>query len=167
MLPSPPTSPGKEALHHTVADFVSAGNRRRSQGRCAPERSLTLRHQPKTSAEQPHIPGDQAIRHYHFRRRVLFLLEQQHAAIEAWADSVGAGGPAEPMDWQPEQERVVYVPRSPLEDGCYTDKWRVGGEEGLLAMPEMVSWADEAWVDGPMMWGASAAGTLEEVGEVL
>ncbi|CCF47278.1 hypothetical protein CH063_15730 [Colletotrichum higginsianum] len=118
---------------------------------------------------------------------MLSLLDQQRTAVESWADSVGAGGPAEPMDWQPEQERVVYIARSPVEYGCYDDRWRVEGESTekeqrqqqqlgmssaaiamampFAAQPEMGSWTGETPLDALSMWGTSAFG-LGFLGEI-
>ncbi|KAI8159210.1 hypothetical protein K4K49_001639 [Colletotrichum sp. SAR 10_70] len=109
---------------------------------------------PDHSREKP-PERREAKKDYHFRRQLLALLEQQRQVVEAWADSLGAGGPAEPMEWQPEQERVVYFARVPVEDDCYADRWRIGGTRE--AYPTLGSWASERWLDGSLMGGAPAA----------
>ncbi|KAK2736093.1 hypothetical protein CKAH01_07847 [Colletotrichum kahawae] len=119
---------------------------------------------PDHNREKPHERRE-AKKDYHFRRQLLYLLEQQRQVVEAWADSLGAGGPAEPMEWQPEQERVVYFARLPVEDDCYADRWRIGGTRE--AYPTLGSWASQQWLDGSMMCGAPAAaaesGLVQEI----
>ncbi|KAK1526184.1 uncharacterized protein CCOS01_08602 [Colletotrichum costaricense] len=113
--------------------------------------------------------SDLVVDNYRFRNRILSLLDEQRSSVESWARSVGAGGPAEPMDWQPEQERVVYIARDLVEYGCYEDRWRIGGgqeeqpRQQLEGRPtaqlssELVSWADQV-EDGSDMCGAPVLG---------
>uniref|UniRef100_L2FWT4 Uncharacterized protein n=1 Tax=Colletotrichum fructicola (strain Nara gc5) TaxID=1213859 RepID=L2FWT4_COLFN len=88
---------------------------------------------PDHSREKP-PERREAKKDYHFRRQLLALLEQQR---------------------QPEQERVVYFARVPVEDDCYADRWRIGGTRE--AYPTLGSWASERWLDGSLMGGAPAA----------
>ncbi|KAF4784881.1 hypothetical protein HER10_EVM0000054 [Colletotrichum scovillei] len=113
--------------------------------------------------------SDLVVDNYRFRNHLLSLLDEQRSSVECWARSVGAGGPAEPMDWQPEQERVVYIARDLVEYGCYEDRWRIGGgqeeqpQQQLKERPtaqlssELVSWADQI-EDGSDVCGASVLG---------
>ncbi|KAK7438264.1 hypothetical protein CaCOL14_005245 [Colletotrichum acutatum] len=113
--------------------------------------------------------SDLVVDNYHFRNHILSLLDEQRSSVESWARSVGAGGPAEPMDWQPEQERVVYIARDLVEYGCYEDRWRIGGgqeeqpQQQLEDRPTaqlssgLVSWADQT-EDGSEMCGAPVLG---------
>ncbi|KZL83516.1 hypothetical protein CI238_02543 [Colletotrichum incanum] len=192
MLPTPPASPEASPLTHTSSkkdgtantDVTSSRSRRYSPERCPSPRSLRVfAGGSSTSAHQIH--GDATLKCFRFRHHILSLLDQQRAAVESWADSVGAGGPAEPMDWQPEQERVVYIARDPVEYGCYEDRWRVDRglqEEGLqqkrqgvlamatmstpfLVQPERRSWGGETPLDGSTVWESSALGLgfLDEI----
>ncbi|EQB47297.1 hypothetical protein CGLO_13573 [Colletotrichum gloeosporioides Cg-14] len=146
------TQPGPKHDRHqgqpaTRLDTASSSSKERHPA----ERPQRL---PDHNREKPHERRE-AKKDYHFRRHLLALLEQQRQVVEAWADSLGAGGPAEPMEWQPEQERVVYFARMPVEDDCYADRWRIGGTRE--AYPTLGSWASERWLDGSLMGGAPAA----------
>ncbi|GKT48876.1 uncharacterized protein ColSpa_09057 [Colletotrichum spaethianum] len=191
MLPTPPTSPETPLLKHATSrkdghnkmGIVEGRSRRYSPERYPSPRSpKVFTRGPITSAQQ--VPGEVTWKSFRFRHHILSLLDQQRAAVESWADSVGAGGPAEPMDWQPEQERVVYIARDPVEYGCYEDRWRVDRglqeegqqyQQGVLAMattstpfvvqPELGSRAGETPLDGSRMWGTSAIG-LGFLGEI-
>ncbi|KAK2045318.1 hypothetical protein LZ31DRAFT_253433 [Colletotrichum somersetense] len=186
MLPTPPTSPETSPLTCTTAQkdntvntgVASSCNRRSGSERCVSLRSSrAFPGGSSMSAQQS--PDDMILRNFRFRHHLLSMLDQQRAAVELWADSVGAGEPAEPMDWQPEQERVVYIARDPAEYRCYEDRWRTDRvllegrrqHQGVLvtaAMPTPVmvqaglgSWASDTRLDGPSVptvWGDSAAG---------
>ncbi|GKT66697.1 hypothetical protein ColTof4_04187 [Colletotrichum tofieldiae] len=185
MLPTPPASPETSPLTHTNSkkggttntDVTSSRSRRHNPERCPSPRPLRVfAGGPSTSAQQIH--SDATLKCFRFRHHILSLLDQQRAAVESWADSVGAGGPAEPMDWQPEQERVVYIARDPVEYGCYEDRWRVDRgpqeegqqrqQQGVLAMatmsapfmvqPKLGPCAGETPLDGSTVWEASAIG---------
>ncbi|KAK1969762.1 hypothetical protein LY78DRAFT_326789 [Colletotrichum sublineola] len=193
MLPTPPASP--ETLPPTCTPAHKDGtintgvagshNRTSNPGRCVSLRSLRVSPGGSSTVAQQ-FPGDATLKNFRFRHYLLSVLEQQRAAVELWADSVGAGGPAEPMDWQPEQERVVYIARDPAEYGCYGDRWRMDlvvpegqqQQQGVLAMvatstpvmvrPELGSWAGDTRLDGPTVpagWGDSATGScfLDEI----
>ncbi|TKW52482.1 hypothetical protein CTA1_7291 [Colletotrichum tanaceti] len=188
MLPTPPGSPDVPPFthitsKHEVANDAGTVNSRSSRHKS--DRHLSLRHSkdptrdPITSDQQ--LSNDATLKSFRFRHHILSLLDQQRTAVESWADSVGAGGPAEPMDWQPEQERVVYIARSPVEYRCYEDRWRVEGEskemeqrqqqqQGMsaaaiamtmpfAAQPQIGSWTGETPLDALSMWGTSAFGS--------
>ncbi|KAF9870813.1 hypothetical protein CkaCkLH20_11712 [Colletotrichum karsti] len=162
MPPTPPSSP-------LPADEIQRSYKRDSNGSNARRRHVPEipTRQTKTSRGRQEPYGDSAIKNYRFRHHVLSLLDQQRDVIETWADSVGAGGPAEPMDWQPEQERIVYFARLPVEDNCYENRWRTDEtKDEAPAFPNLGSWASERWLDGSMMWGGAPAvgpGLVEEI----
>ncbi|KAK1987371.1 hypothetical protein LZ30DRAFT_702750, partial [Colletotrichum cereale] len=160
--------------------FAGSRGRRSNSERCVSPRS-SKGFPGGSSASAQQFPGDATLKNFQFRHRLLSILDQQRTAVELWADSVGAGGPAEPMDWQPEQERVVYMARDPGEYGCYEDRWRIDRvlqegrqqQQGVLAMaamstpftvqPEPGSWAGDMLRDRPAVstvWGDSATGLV-------
>ncbi|KAK6208725.1 hypothetical protein QIS74_12243 [Colletotrichum tabaci] len=188
MLPTPPGSPDVSSFTHITSkheDANDAGTVNSRSSRRKSERHLSPR-PPKAPTRDlimsdQQVSSDTTLKSFRFRHHMLSLLDQQRTAVESWADSVGAGGPAEPMDWQPEQERVVYIARSPVEYGCYDDRWRVEGEAKekeqrqqqqlgisaaavamatpFAAQPEMGSWTGETPLDALLMWGTSAFGS--------
>ncbi|KAK1594010.1 uncharacterized protein LY79DRAFT_550576 [Colletotrichum navitas] len=184
MLPTPPASPETPSLTCTTAhkDSIINTGVASSRDRCSnPESCVSLRSSrvfpggSSTAAQQS--PGDTTLKNFRFRHYLLSMLDQQRAAVELWADSVGAGGPAEPMDWQPEQERIVYIARDPVEYGCYEDRWRMDRmllegwrqQQSMLAaaamstpvmvQPELGLWTGDTRLGGPtvpVVWGDSA-----------
>ncbi|KXH27208.1 hypothetical protein CSAL01_04771 [Colletotrichum salicis] len=188
MIPMHPASPStalvlrtkppshKKAHHKNDDGYLDIMRRRRKPG-------LELELEPmirRTSKRRRSIDdtgreihqqqsGDLVVDNYRFRNHILSLLDEQRTSVESWAHSVGAWGPAEPMDWQPEQERVVYIARDLVEYGCYEDRWRIGGEQQQLLedkpttptgqlSSELVSWAGQTEVDGSTMCGAPVLG---------
>ncbi|KAK1997291.1 hypothetical protein LX36DRAFT_681860 [Colletotrichum falcatum] len=193
MLPTPPASPDIPPLTCTTVyrngtintGFVGGRDRRPDPERCVSlQSSRVLPGGSSRPAQQ--FPSETTLKNFQFRHCLLSILDQQRAAVELWADSVGAGGPAEPMDWQPEQERLVYIARDPVEYGCYEDRWRMDRvltegrqqQQGMLAMaamstpvmvqPELGSWAGDTRLGGSLVstvWGDSATGLclLDEI----
>ncbi|KAF6835802.1 hypothetical protein CPLU01_04079 [Colletotrichum plurivorum] len=150
MLPTPPPTP-KSGFE----------NQKRSEHIPSRKHHTSERPQRTPIRGRPEQLGDAGFKNFRFRHQILSLLDQQRRAVEAWADSVGASGPTEPMDWQPEQERVVYFARLPAEDDCYAARWRTGDATEVTPVhPTLGSWAREPLFDGSAMWGAPA-GELE------
>ncbi|WYZ46518.1 hypothetical protein EsH8_IX_000743 [Colletotrichum jinshuiense] len=148
MPPTPPLTPGNSPIVNQSPKGVPTGYTNGHQ-RPARERLFTPRPPKVPSRERERDQlSDAASRNFRFRQCVLALLDQQRATIEAWAESVGASGPAEQMDWQPEHERLVYFACLPIEADCYEDRWRIDGGQTIKIAPprypELGSWADQS-----------------------
>ncbi|OHE97378.1 hypothetical protein CORC01_07283 [Colletotrichum orchidophilum] len=168
VLPTPPALPNTSLVIRTTSpnrkgDYTDTATRRQQSGL---ERRNVISRPPKYHTKETRCdqqPDEFVVNNYRFRNHILFLLEEQRTSVESWAHSVGAGGPAEPMDWQPEQERVIYIARDLVEYGCYEDRWRIGSGQQQEDKPtkpmvqsELVSWAGQPQKDGSTMCGAPA-----------
>ncbi|EXF76971.1 hypothetical protein CFIO01_12228 [Colletotrichum fioriniae PJ7] len=105
----------------------------------ASKRRRSITDDARHEIHQRQQDNDLVVDNYRFRNHILSLLDEQRSSVESWALSVGVGGPAEPMDWQPEQERVVYIARDLVEYDCYEDRWRIGG--GQEQQQQMEDWS--------------------------
>ncbi|KAL0932984.1 uncharacterized protein CTRU02_211947 [Colletotrichum truncatum] len=159
MLLTPPSSPRSSSRTHQASERYSySADGRQHQTR---ERLTRSPRPPRGGTKKP---ADTALKNFRFRQQILSLIDQQRTAVETWAESIGADGPAEPMDWQPEQERIVYFARMPAEENCYADQWKIGEKQIASAHPELGSWASELCLGGVSVRGSPAVvGFLDEI----
>ncbi|TDZ31844.1 hypothetical protein C8034_v002600 [Colletotrichum sidae] len=153
MLPSPPLSPPTSPELRPIRDVVASRKpvREHPAGHHQPSERRPKASKRTIREQRPERPYEMTCKNMRFREQVLYLLDQQRVILETWADSVGASGPAEPMDWQPEPERIIYFVAESKEESCYTERWRSSKTNPTPGDPDQDTSIKDMLYRGPMV----------------